>query len=32
MNLMIVEDDRALCDGIAMALAEPGDCLSGVIP
>ena len=26
MNLMIVEDDRALCDGIAMALAEPGDC------
>lgn len=25
MNLMIVEDDRALCDGIAMALAEPGD-------
>lgn len=25
MKLMIVEDDRALCDGIAMALAEPDD-------
>lgn len=25
MNLMIVEDDRTLCDGIALALSEPGD-------